>query len=1093
MKKHSFVLIAGIVLLWPACHFLWAENIEMVSPSGALPSVVTTENKSDRDAATDFCNYLSRVTQRKIAVSESSADAGAVFHVGRDAFVKEHAPEIDTLFADGYILKAVRFDGRLHVILAGKAPWSSQWAIEQFLKDYCGVRWLFPDPTYGEIVPSRPTLTVDSTLFKKYEPDYMQRANCGMYYYNPAHTLLRNRPKGFGAYGEHALQRIFQQAEFDAHPEWFAYFMDDGKSKSFRGWEDGRPQKRRQWWSYGNGWQICTSHQGTIDHTVKYVLDHFEKNPDSPVVSVGANDGHGWCECDACKALADSFEPAYTTSELWWHWVNQIAKEVAKTYPDKWIEALAYGTPITPPRFELQPNVAITLTIIYADQFETVKGWKPLCKSINLYTYTYGSAFFGFRHYPHAVRDFLKWGHDELGALAHVTECGGDWTLDGPKYHYMQALQWDVNADPDNIMDDFCNDSYGKAAKPMRAFWDRLEQCYENRPLVPYGKDRQTQRLCFYTWVSWQNPDYLRPNTEFEGYTLEDIYALDESIDQAAALAAADTPEVQFRVERMVDAWKYVRTLLWSKVNYFDSPPAIEVNSETQKREALVLAREIAKGRADRQHYLGKMRMVPHINPRMSLKYYWNLGTALTLFSQERTLLDNLCQSITAYTKKTAGTQAAETFWRNIDASDYLRSTAQTQLYVLKQSELTNILANGDFETGNLNGWTVSGNPTVITDETAYQGKRCVSTVKGATLTQTVFVAPQERYRLTAWVKYSVPHKGDAPSVETDITFHEGNVQFTIWSEPARNVLSAGDPADRWRPFSTTVTVPPGATLANVKLKAHVPVLLDNIVLDRIQDTRVDQSIAIKETFDEGQTLDASKWFRPEPSRGTEPPRIDKGWLVYGDEKMYPLTSYATFNDLLKYEGEDRYCLRFHAATLPGTPQNEATVTLGIQAGTGTISTKVTGMFFYHYFRANSAFACYNWQGTTKTYTSTWNLKHLGNGITDVWYMFYFDPKDVSVYASADGYDDSEASLVCRYPHGITELHGENQRPVYLKIGKGSYRLDEISLISPKATATLRSSQETKTPDALQPIIDDTTKKKDEDMNIIETPPGTEW
>ena len=1098
MKKNLLLLIAGIFLLWPASSFLWATNVEIVSPSGHLPSVITTETKFDQDAAKDFCQYLSRVTNREIAVSESPADEGAVFHVGRDAFVKEHAPEIETLFADGYILKAVNADGRYHIILAGKALWAAQWAVEQFLKDYCGVRWLFPDPVHGEVVPSRPTITIDLPLSKTYEPDYMGRANCNMYYYNPAHTTLRLRPKGYG-YGGHGLQRIFQKAEFEAHPEWFAYFMDDGKAKHYRGWENGQPQKRRQWWSYGNGWQICLSHQGTIDHTIKYVLDHFKKNPDLPIVSIGANDGHGWCECESCKALSNSFEPAYNTSELWWRWINQVSKEVAKTYPDKWIEALAYGTPLTPPRFELQPNVAITLTVIYDDQLETIENWKPLCKSINLYSYAYGRSFLGFRHYPHAMRDFLKWGHDDLGALAHVTEAGGDWTIDGPKYHYIQALQWDVNADPDKIMDEFCHDSYGTAAKPMRTFWDRLEQCYENRPLVPYGKDRETQRLCFYTWVSWQKPYYLRPNTEFEGYTLEDINVLDKSISQAVALATADTPGVQFRVERMRDAWKYVQTMLSSKVNYFDNPPTTKVNSESQKKAALVHAQEIAKLRATRQLYLTKIRLYPHINPRMSLKHYWNAGSALTLFSQERTLLDDLCRSITAYLKKSDGSKAAEAFWQNINASDPLIDAAQTQLYTLNQQQVTNILANGDFETANMNGWTVSGDSKIVTSETVYQGKHCISTKKDMTLTQNVSVSPQERYRLTAWVKYLNPHKrdflgySDAPSMETDIIFYEGHVNFSLSTEPARNVLSAGDPANGWRPFSTTVTVPPGATLAKIKLKTHVPVLLDHIVFERIRDSQMDQNDTLVETFNNSQTLDTNKWFQPKPSRGTQSPRIDKGYLIYDDEKMYPLISYATFNNLLKYEGKDRYRLRFHVATLPDSPQNESTVNIGIQAGAGILKTKVTGMFFYHYFRARPAISCYNWQGTTETYTGTWNLKHLGSGVTDVWYTFYFDPKEITVYASADGYDDSEASLVYSYPHGMTPFNVENDRPLYLKIGSGSYQLDEVSLYSPKAMATMRPTQETKAPDEVRTVIDEAKKKQDEEMNTIEVPLDAGW
>ena len=180
----------------------------------------------------------------------------------------------------------------------------------------------------------------------------------------------------------------------------------------------------------------------------------------------------------------------------------------------------------------------------------------------------------------------------------------------------------------------------------MRAFWDRLEQCYENRPLVPYGKDLQPQRLCFYMWVSWQSQSYLRPDTEFKGYTIEDIDVLDKTISLAVSLATADTPEVQFRVERMADAWRYVRTMLLSKVKYYDNPPSTAVKSETQKQAAISFAKDMAQLRANRNFYAGKMRQYPHINFRMKLNYYWSMGSALTLFRNSH----HYCTDVTKWT-----------------------------------------------------------------------------------------------------------------------------------------------------------------------------------------------------------------------------------------------------------------------------------------------------------------------------------------------------------------------------------------------------------------------------------------------------------
>lgn len=242
-----------------------------------------------------------------------------------------------------------------------------------------------------------------------------------------------------------------------------------------------------------------------------------------------------------CTNFRNSVNPAYTTSEVWWFWVNQVAKEVAKSYPDKWLEALAYGSPGYLPRFPLEKNVTVTKTIVCSSSsgaFRDLKladDWAKVCKSVNLYSYMWGASFMGFRHYPHAAKDFLKWGHEELGSLAHVTECYGDWTFDGPKYHYIMALQWDVNANPDEIMQDFCAQSYGSAAASMHKFWDRLEEVYEHRGPTPYGE--YNPRLLFYQWPSWRDDFYIQPNDEFREYTLADVQFLDDRIKEALSLA----------------------------------------------------------------------------------------------------------------------------------------------------------------------------------------------------------------------------------------------------------------------------------------------------------------------------------------------------------------------------------------------------------------------------------------------------------------------------------------------------------------------------------------------------------------------------
>ena len=148
------------------CSFVFPEVsgaavVTVISPSSPLPSVLSAEGQVHSDAAVDLCDYLSRVTGRDIVPGRGAADGAVTIHVGPDAFVLKHAPEIKDLYADGFLLKHLAVDGEQHIVLSGIRLNSSRWAVEEFLMQFAGVRWLFPDTVYGEIVPSVPTVRVD--------------------------------------------------------------------------------------------------------------------------------------------------------------------------------------------------------------------------------------------------------------------------------------------------------------------------------------------------------------------------------------------------------------------------------------------------------------------------------------------------------------------------------------------------------------------------------------------------------------------------------------------------------------------------------------------------------------------------------------------------------------------------------------------------------------------------------------------------------------------------------------------------------------------------------------------------------------------
>ena len=1028
MFNRSHLFLTVISSLWGLPFTLptaAAPPLLVFGPDQPPPCVLAANRPLEQDAARDLCRYLSRISGQQIAPSESAQPSPLTIHVGRDAFAQQHAPQIANLRSDGYLIHTINRDGSWHLILAGNLARSAQWAVERFLHDFCGVRWLFPDPRYGEVVPPRTTLTIPATLSQRYEPDYLSRSNCGMYYFSPPRKLLRGGPHGDG-YGGHAIQHIFGGQHFKEHPEWYAQF--DGK---------------RQWWSYGNGWQICTTDPGTVRHTVEYIDSFFDKNPDTPVVSIGQNDGNGWCECPQCTQFVNSFTPSYSLTERWFHWVNLVAREVRTRHPGKWVEAMAYANTSTPPRFKLEPNVAITKTFVLESEFQQAEQWKKVCSSVNLYSYMYGASFLGFRHYPHAAQEFLKWGIDELGALAHVTECGGDWVFDGPKYYYLQALQWDVDADVDQIMDEFCAASYGAAAPPMRSFWDRLEEVYQRRKPGPYRGVHKD--WLFYQWVSWANSSYVQPNDEFREYTQADVQFLQKCVSDAQRLAAQETSEVQWRLQRLIEAWIFQRTLLTSVIEFYPSSLKPTVENDQQQVQAATRVTRLAQLRTQRATALHQMRSHPHINPRISSPSFWSWATAVSLFSHEETLLDALCNAITGYRTATQGRDGAQTYWTTIPRSDSLFSHAQTQLALLATPAITNRLANGGFEKGTLEGWTVEKGTLTVSTAAARTGTYGVatSTPAPATLTQSVPVAPFDRYRLSASFQMTSTPPETAVPMEATIEFFDGAHQ--LYSPPMRIMARTLDPAAGWLGLRSTVSVPAHADSARIRLKHSFrgDTQWDDVRFEKLlagpavaQETLTDQF--------SGTQLDRAKWVRMPGQGGVKPPTIHNGWLTWGDD-VHSVTTVARFNNLLDEKGAARYRLRFRArATGDETANRDATINLSV----GNFRQPTTRLLWYLYFsspsRPKPMLSVFDDQSGKRVFSSSWNMPHLENQGRDLWCTMYFDKRDVLVYAARQAYLETPATFVCRYQHELSNLSANGS--AYLTLYKGSYQLAEISL-----------------------------------------------
>ena len=213
-----------------------------------------------------------------------------------------------------------------------------------------GARWYLPGDV-GEVLPkmaSIPMPEIDETV----TPDFPLRqfnfrfGNCGLDTAMWAMRLgIRNDERLFIAHG---LSRMTNnEAVFAQHPEWFAIY--GGKT-------DFKPGDSKC--------QLCYSNEELFQESVRYARTLFDTYP-LETVSIMPPDGYtAICQCEKCKGKdsPDRHERGRLSNHVW-DFVNRVAKEVAKTHPDKKILNCAYGVYTLPPDNidKLEPNVQVCI------------------------------------------------------------------------------------------------------------------------------------------------------------------------------------------------------------------------------------------------------------------------------------------------------------------------------------------------------------------------------------------------------------------------------------------------------------------------------------------------------------------------------------------------------------------------------------------------------------------------------------------------------------------------------------------------------------------------------------------------------------
>ena len=346
-----------------------------------------------------------------------------------------------------------------------------------------GMRWYAPGEL-GEVAPSLKTISLprwDETV----RPDFpIRRFNVrfGVHGMNLAKWAMRLGSRDpYEIQCAHGMDAMTHRDEiFTAHPEWFALY--GGKRQN----QPGQVLN-----------QLCYSNEELFQETVRNVrmqFDHFKFD----VVSVMPPDGYtSICQCDLCKGKdSPERDNRGLLSDYVWDFVNRVAREVAKTHPNKKVLNCAYGVYTLPPLkiAKLEPNVVVSIVGGRRPLSDKPADQEEMRKLREAWAAKTANPIIIFENYPFTDRGWYLpfFAPHTLGAAINATKGmsqGEDiWLtvrqdfektgmgLNHFLIYFTQSMYWGGKArDVDAIYHEYCRLFYGPAEKEMLAFFDYCE------------------------------------------------------------------------------------------------------------------------------------------------------------------------------------------------------------------------------------------------------------------------------------------------------------------------------------------------------------------------------------------------------------------------------------------------------------------------------------------------------------------------------------------------------------------------------------------------------------------------------------------
>ncbi|MHC4871249.1 MAG: DUF4838 domain-containing protein [Planctomycetota bacterium] len=541
MEKYFYMAIICSIMLFSGCQGAKEKKYAVKDGKGNAEIIIAEKpTRMQAFAAQEMQHYLKKLTGAEVPVLKNTANAEIKIYIGKSKYTDKMG--IDNKDLDYGAYRMVSGDNYLVIIGNDKnyfmdkpgdgGPefprnrgerkkaaeawrkkngnmWSSPYmsyfkgyhkeldlwladkhgslnGVNDFLRSL-GVRWYMPGD-FGEYLPKITSIAIPQNVNKTVKPDWDERYI--MFYFNAPFMASPDEFKwqlrlGFSldtkVYSGHGSDRLVKYNDYvkKNHPEFYALY---GGKRAHE--------------------KPCYSSKGLFNSALGFASLMYDKY-DKDVVSFMPVDGYtSHCHCKLCVGK-DTPERGFagSMSDHVWKFMNDLAKETSKKYPDKKILNYAYNCYRVPPLKidKFHPNLQVGVCH-HRNEFnnpdrkkyyqnltdEFIK--KSATKRIRLWEY-YQSGDSIPKYYPRLISEDIKHlkGHvysemieSRRANPKHLKKGQPDPCLatNHVNVWVTTRLWWDPDKDVNKMLEEYYKNFYGPVAKEMKAFIEHCEKTW---------------------------------------------------------------------------------------------------------------------------------------------------------------------------------------------------------------------------------------------------------------------------------------------------------------------------------------------------------------------------------------------------------------------------------------------------------------------------------------------------------------------------------------------------------------------------------------------------------------------------------------